>query len=216
MNTIQRLCVKSTRRFIQIIIDMRVEMMRKVAIVSCYFQKNYGSMLQAFATQKVLDYLGYENETICIDGIAKEIRDAKLKHYFFQLSDFNMVKGKLGFVKRFLFRKINRDLKANISIREEIVREAAHREVPVVCDPTLLFTAEQWAEDFPVKRIVKEKYMFCYFLGNNPDQRDFVRKVKELTGLKIVALLHMDEYVKSDCEFPDYDLFDIARKSLLI
>ena len=38
--------------------------MKKTAIVSCYFQHNYGSMLQAYATQMALDKLGYENETI--------------------------------------------------------------------------------------------------------------------------------------------------------
>ena len=37
---------------------------RKTAIVSCYFQPNYGSMLQALATQMALDRLGYDNETI--------------------------------------------------------------------------------------------------------------------------------------------------------
>ena len=30
-------------------------MSKKVGIVSCYFKHNYGSMLQAYATQAVLD-----------------------------------------------------------------------------------------------------------------------------------------------------------------
>ena len=29
--------------------------MKKVGIVSCYFKNNYGSMLQAYATKKILD-----------------------------------------------------------------------------------------------------------------------------------------------------------------
>ena len=41
--------------------------MKKVGIVSCYFQKNYGSALQALATQMALDKLGVENETINIE-----------------------------------------------------------------------------------------------------------------------------------------------------
>lgn len=32
--------------------------MKKIGIVSCYFQHNYGSMLQAYATQMALDKLG--------------------------------------------------------------------------------------------------------------------------------------------------------------
>ena len=34
--------------------------MKKVAIVSCYFKKNYGSLLQAYATQKILDKLNIQ------------------------------------------------------------------------------------------------------------------------------------------------------------
>ena len=40
---------------------------KKVGIVSCYFKHNYGSMLQAYATQKVLDNMEIPNETINID-----------------------------------------------------------------------------------------------------------------------------------------------------
>lgn len=50
--------------------------MKKVGIVSCYFQHNYGSMLQALATQMALDKLGYENETIDISGFNGEIKKA--------------------------------------------------------------------------------------------------------------------------------------------
>ena len=55
--------------------------MKKTAIVSCYFQHNYGSMLQAYATQMALDKLGYENETIDISGFNGEIKKAKLLYF---------------------------------------------------------------------------------------------------------------------------------------
>lgn len=32
---------------------------KKVGIVSCYFKHNYGSMLQAYATQKILEDFRY-------------------------------------------------------------------------------------------------------------------------------------------------------------
>ena len=41
--------------------------MKKVGIVSCYFKSNYGSMLQAYATKKVLDNNNIPNETIAIE-----------------------------------------------------------------------------------------------------------------------------------------------------
>ena len=55
--------------------------MKKTAIVSCYFQHNYGSMLQAYATQMALDKLDYENETIDIAGFNHEIKKAKIMSY---------------------------------------------------------------------------------------------------------------------------------------
>ena len=55
--------------------------MKKVAIVSCYFQPNYGSMLQAYATQMALDKLGYDNETVDISGFSREIKKAKIVYF---------------------------------------------------------------------------------------------------------------------------------------
>ena len=40
---------------------------KKVGIVSCYFKHNYGSMLQAIATQKILDDWQIPNETINLE-----------------------------------------------------------------------------------------------------------------------------------------------------
>lgn len=289
--------------------------MKKIGIVSCYFQKNYGSMLQAYATQQVIKKLGYQAETIRIEGIAKEIRNAKLKHYMKQLTDWTVVKGKLGFVKRFFLKKMDKEFKENVAVRDKkfnefkntkyelspvynskkeigdycynyssvlvgsdqlwlpsnidadyytlnfvpedvnkiayatsfgvsalpkrqwsfaakflnrinyvsvreeggqkIVKEVAHRDVPVVCDPTLLFTKDEWLKYFPNKRIYKEKYIFCYFLGNNPEQRAFADKIRKITGYKIVSLLHMDEYIKSDIDFPDYAPYNIGPEEFV-
>ena len=38
--------------------------MKKVGICACYDNYNYGSMLQAYATQKAISEMGYENEFI--------------------------------------------------------------------------------------------------------------------------------------------------------
>ena len=47
--------------------DQDLNLGKKVGIVSCYFKNNYGSMLQAYATQQVLDNMNIENETININ-----------------------------------------------------------------------------------------------------------------------------------------------------
>ena len=93
--------------------------MNKVAIASCYFQKNYGSMLQAFATQQAIENLGYKTENICIDGIAKEIRNAKLKYYAKELTDWSVIKTKMGFVRRFVVKRMDNEFRKNVVVRDK-------------------------------------------------------------------------------------------------
>ena len=69
---------------------------------------------------------------------------------------------------------------------------------------------EVWDANIPVERKIKEDYIFCYFLGNNPEQRKEAIKLSNETGLKIVTLRHMDEFIKSDEEFGDYAPYDIG------
>ena len=71
---------------------------KKVEIVSCYFKYNYGSMLQAYATQKYLDNIRIENETI---DVSKNIdfKKGKLKYYKSQIFNFKFLKSKFGMIK---------------------------------------------------------------------------------------------------------------------
>lgn len=289
--------------------------MEKVAIVSCYFQKNYGSMLQAFATQRIVENLGYESETICIDGFAREIRNIKIQYYLSRIFDVWILKSKVGTIKKVLqiitnsdFREKNHRreqkfhefktkkfklsppyhskqelsqackyykavivgsdqlwLPSNIaadyytlnfvpestnkiayatsfgvthlpekqrtiaktflnriqhlSVREingqKIIFDITGRRAEIVCDPTLLLDAEEWSKIFPQEKIEKEKYIFCYFLGNNPFHRKFAKTLKRCTGYQIVSLLHLDEYIADDNQFPDKALYDVGPAEFL-
>lgn len=291
--------------------------MKKIAIVSCYFQHNYGSMLQAYATQKVLDNLGYENETIDVSGFSREINKAKIKYFIKASLTSNILCSKIGMVENVLRKRFSKTeyailsqkrrqkfnefseknfrlseqyrskfelaslceerysavvvgsdqlwLPANIyadyytlnfvpetvntisyatsfgqsrlpkniakrankflnkieyiSVREEtgqkLVKRIANRDVPIVCDPTLFFTGEEWMDIQKEKSIVEDPYIFCYFLGNNSLHREFAKKLKEETGCKIVALIHLDEFVKSDEGYADYTPYDIDPADFL-
>lgn len=283
----------------------------KIALVTCYFQLNYGSQLQAYATQLYFDKLGIKNETICIDGLKAEINHAKYKYFLSRIFDAHTIADKMATVRKLIAKKVkgeefnanlrtrelmfqdfatNRfhvsqrynsksELTANasrytafvvgsdqlwlpsnieadyytlnfvpenickiafatsfgvptlpkkqaqkavhflkrldyISIREKtgqkLVKELTGLNVPVVCDPTIMFTAEEWSHLLSPSRFYEDKYVFCYFLGNNPEQREFVRKVKELTGYKIVQLQFCDEYIASDESFPDYAPYNVG------
>ena len=101
-----------------------------------------------------------------------------------------------------------------LSVREskgcELVKEMAGKEAKLVCDPTLLLSKEEWMKVQYKDRIIKDKYILCYFLGNNIEHRKFVERLKKNTGLKIVSLNHADEYVKYSDVFADETPYDIG------
>lgn len=291
--------------------------MKTVGIVSCYFINNYGSVIQAYATQKMLDELGIKNETINVSGFLKQVRK---KQYFYILKSglkSDMLSDRMGKIKNLLYRKVVKNdytrgvqkreramrdftkqhinksmvcsdfskltnyckenydivligsdqlwLPANIaadyytlnfvpksvkkvayatsfgvsslpddikgqassflskidciSVREEagkkIVQSLIDKEVEVVCDPTLLFTGEQWMDIQDKEPVVKDDYIFCYFIGSSVEHRDFVKRLKQKTGCKVVALNHVDHYMECDEGYADEVPYDISPGQFL-
>lgn len=107
----------------------------------------------------------------------------------------------------------------HISVRElagsKIVKELIGRDVPTVCDPTALLSREQWDVIKSDKEYSPDKYIFCYFLGGNMQYRDFANKVSKITGYKLVAIQHMDEFVKGDLKFADIKPYDVGPGDFL-
>lgn len=293
---------------------------KKIALVTCYFQRNYGSQLQAYATQMAFDKLGLANETIKIDGLLPEINRAKYWYFLSHAFDSATVKDKMATVRKTLARKRNAQYASDLSVRyrmfdefarenfrlsphyhgktelsrhaeeyaafvvgsdqlwlpsniaadyytlnfvpdsvtkialatsfgvsslpkrygrkagkflnrmdyvsvrevsgQKLVKKWANRDVPVVCDPTIMFTAKEWTEALKAygdgKRFAdNNKYMFVYFLGNNPWEREVVKKASVATGLKIVQIAHSDEYVKTDVDFADYTPYNVGPKEFV-
>lgn len=290
---------------------------KKIALVTCYFQKNYGSQLQAYATQMAFDKLRLVNETIKIDGLLPEINKAKYRYFLSKIFDKNTVKDKMATVRKVIAKKQNPEYAKNLEVRykmfedfantqftlsrqygskaelsaeadkyaavvvgsdqlwlpsnisadyytlnwvpenvckialstsfgisvlpkkygeiagmflnridyvsirevsgQKLIKQWADRDVPVVCDPTIMFTADEWMKalgaDGDGKRFADgNKYIFVYFLGNNPWEREVVKLVQQETGLKIVQIAHSDEYVKSDVGFADYTPYNAGPK----
>lgn len=291
--------------------------MKKTAIVSCYFQPNYGSMLQALATQMALDRLNIENETICIDGINREIRRAKALYFARASLTSDILRSKAGramaqvrvgmgsgdysknmkerlgkfsefrekwfrvseqysslselsevcadrysavlvgsdqlwlpaniaagyYTLDFVPHSVNTIAYAtsfgqetlprgseraamrflprirHISVRErsgqKLVAKFTGRRVPVVADPTLLFDGEAWLNVQQDEPLVDGKYIFCYFLGDNPPHRQFASRLAEATGCRIVALPHVDEFVRCDEGYADEALWSVGPDGFL-
>ncbi len=266
-------------------------------------------MLQAYATQRILDLWEIPNETICIDGFADEIKKAKMQYFKSRMFSMDVIKDKWGFVKLALTKKMKKELACNINVRNQKFKEFSERtfhvsekfssksdlhdksdqysaflvgsdqlwlpsniaadyytlnfvkdgirrisyatsfgvsclpskqeeqakaflpqidylsvreksgqtlikkmtnlDAAVVCDPTLLLTAEEWLAIQKKERFIEEPYIFCYFLGNNKFARESADMLRKKTGYKIVALQHLDAYVKSDCGFADIAPYDV-------
>ena len=95
---------------------------KKVGIVSCYFKNNYGSALQAYATQHFLDSMNIENETINVDENV-DFASGKKKYYMSQITNFNFIKSKMGMIKLKFDKKLKKDLGKNIAIRDKKYKE---------------------------------------------------------------------------------------------
>ena len=101
-------------------------------------------------------------------------------------------------------------LSARETSGQEIISELTDRSVPLVNDPALLLDANGWDEVIKDKPIINDKYIFCYFMGDNPEQREFVKRLAKEKGLKIVALLHLDQFIETDEHYADYTPWNIS------
>lgn len=288
--------------------------MKPIALVTCYFHHNYGSMLQAYATEMIMQQMHLPYQTIACKAPIDYMEENKAIYIVKKLliGDWKMKLGKMQierekkknpvFARNWTIRdeafnlfakesfhlspycKNRAELKAMannysailvgsdqlwrtdsvehgyytlewvpdnirkiaystsigvkevpwfqveknrrfmnrfdyIALREQsacdLVYKLTGRKVQVVLDPTLLFTGEQWMNIQQIEPLTTDNYIFCYLLGNNPDQRALIKQVQKKTGLKIVALQHLDEYIPSDEGFADEAPYNVGPREFL-
>ena len=96
-----------------------------------------------------------------------------------------------------------------LSVREEagaaIIRELTGREAPVLPDPTLCLTAEQWKTIERKPDFAEGQYVLTYFLGNETNQyRRYIEAYAKAHSASIVNLLDLREpeyYAADPAEF---------------
>lgn len=98
--------------------------------------------------------------------------------------------GDLNCEQEYIFRKSLSDFEG-ISVREktaaELLSPLTEKEVRVCVDPTLLLSAEDW-NVVASERIVNEKYVFLYLLGNDVHTRKLAEKFAAHHGMKLVTI----------------------------
>lgn len=84
----------------------------------------------------------------------------------------------------------------HISVREntgaDVIRSLINKEATVVLDPTLLLNKDEWNKIATPKRLVKKKYILCYFLNYTfnafPYVDELARDMQKQTGYEIVRV----------------------------
>lgn len=79
---------------------------------------------------------------------------------------------------------------SSISVREssgaELVEKITGRKCENTVDPTLLYDKNFWSEFALSERLVKEPYIFCYFLGGTEIHKKAIDRIEKETGKKVV------------------------------
>lgn len=289
--------------------------MKPIGLVTCYFHHNYGSMLQAYATEMIMQQMKLPYQTIACKAPILYMKENKILYIIKKLliADWKMKVGKLKI--KYYKRKYPETFGKNVTLRdsyfdrfaqkyfhispycknrEELTKMANNysallvgsdqlwrtdsvehgyytlewvpdnikkiayatsigvKEVPwfqkkknrtfmnrfdhialreksacdlvykltgknvqVVLDPTLLFTGEQWMHIQHKEPLTNGKYIFCYLLGNNPEQRLFIKSIQKKTNLKIVAFQQLDDYIPSDEGFADEAPYNVGPAEFL-
>ena len=93
-----------------------------------------------------------------------------------------------------------------LSVREqqgkEIIQSIVDVPVEVVADPTYLLTREEWLELIPQEKVIEDRYVLCYFLGDSDPIKKYARKYADSKGLRLVSILS-DECNSDDDKFAD-------------
>lgn len=94
----------------------------------------------------------------------------------------------------------------NISVREVQAKELISKfsntkDIEICLDPTLLLYPEEWSQIIEPKRLVNNKYVFAYFIGNQKKYRKVVSKFAKIHGYEVILIPHVDEYVWADREY---------------
>ena len=102
----------------------------------------------------------------------------------------------------------------SIAVREQsgktIVKEIANRDANITLDPTMMLDIEDWDKIANKSKYnYKEKYVFCYFLGNNEKHRQFATRLAQQEGYKLITMPHFKQWNNFEENFGDIQLFDV-------
>lgn len=118
------------------------------------------------------------------------------------------------------YRNSLKDYQA-ISVRDktglELIQKILNKKIEYLLDPTLLLTSADW-DQVASHRIIKDKYIFCYFLDDSKEIKQLACKYARRKKIKIVTIADFRDcsngYLKNDRLF-DIRLYKISPKDFI-
>ncbi len=108
-----------------------------------------------------------------------------------------------------------------VSVREKaavgtVQQFVSDQKTVAVVDPVLLLSGEEW-DKICSKRLVKDKYIFCYFLGEDYESKALAKEYADKHGYKIANIPHLRSYMitESDIGFGDHMIYDASPEDFL-
>lgn len=89
----------------------------RVALATCHDKRNFGSILQAYATQAYLERAGYDVRTIDKRGLGKAIEPGRMDYYRRHVLDLQMYREKAPFVGHRVRQKVDREFGSEMGQR---------------------------------------------------------------------------------------------------
>lgn len=106
-----------------------------------------------------------------------------------------------------------------VSVREEqgkkLLEPLLGKKIPVVLDPVFLMEKSHF-EQMSKKRIVRQPYVFAYFLGGSTEARESVVRWAKGQNLRVVSIPYLlSEYRRCDRNFGDEQIWDAGPEEFL-
>lgn len=111
-------------------------MNKSVALAIVTYTVNYGTYLQAFATQTAIRNLGYDTEILNIDSVIDDVSKARKKYFLSQILNVAEVKSYSHTIAAIVAKKINPKYRKYILAREKSFKEFHDKyfEIGPICN----------------------------------------------------------------------------------
>ena len=108
----------------------------KIGLAIVTYTINYGTFLQAFATQAAIRENGYETEILNINSVIDDIAKARKKYFASQIFNFSELKSYRHTISAIVAKKINKKYRNYIGCREKRFKEFSneHFDIGEKCD----------------------------------------------------------------------------------